>query len=144
MQETLGKRIAEARSREGFTQKELAKRAGLSIPFISEVENNKRKPGANSLLCLSDALGVSMDFLMRGEEKGEDHRKSDYPLSIPPSLDRAAREEDWSYEDVKALLKGSKGLLARRSSKVHKTAEEYTAADWKKLYRLREEFIRGL
>lgn len=114
------------------------------MPFISEVENDKRKPGADSLLRLADALGVSMDFLMRGEEKDVEHEKSERPLSIPPSLGRTAQEEGWSYEDVKALLMASKGLLARRSGKVHKTAEEYTAADWKKLYRLREEFIEDL
>jgi len=38
----MGKRIAQRREEGGMTQKQLADRAGISVTFLSEVENGKR------------------------------------------------------------------------------------------------------
>ena len=57
---TLGKRVADCRDRLGWRQKTLAEKANLSVTFVSEVENDRRTPGADALLGLAEALGVSL------------------------------------------------------------------------------------
>ena len=68
--DAFGKRLAATRRQRRLTQTELARRATLSVAFLSELENGHREPGASSLLRLADALLVSLDYLLRGHEFG--------------------------------------------------------------------------
>jgi transcriptional regulator with XRE-family HTH domain len=56
---TLGKRIGSCRERLGWTQKRLAEEAGISVTFLSELENEKRMPGAE-LAELAEEEGWSL------------------------------------------------------------------------------------
>src|SRR5947208_16959734 len=90
---TLGERIAECRDRLGWPQRVLADKAQLSVTFISEIENNRRAPGADALLRLAEALGVSLDYLVKWvAEASPDPR----PLVIPAELAQAADKHGWS------------------------------------------------
>lgn len=51
-----------------MSQAELAQRAGLKAPAISQYESEQRSPSFESLLKLSSALGVPSDYLLKGEE----------------------------------------------------------------------------
>ena len=67
---TLGTRVQQVRRQLGMTQADLAKSSGLSVTFISEIENDHRNPSAVSLHGLADALGdVSLDYLVTGGAK---------------------------------------------------------------------------
>lgn len=46
------------RKKKGFSQRELAKKTGLSSAFISQVENELNKPSEESLKLIADALEV--------------------------------------------------------------------------------------
>ena len=61
-------RITKKRNELGFTQTELARRAGLKPPAISQYESGSRNPSYEALIKLSNALGVTVDFLMSGKE----------------------------------------------------------------------------
>ncbi len=61
-------RIIKKREELGFTQTELAKRAGLKPPAISQYETGSRNPSYEALIKLSNALGVTIDYLMSGKE----------------------------------------------------------------------------
>ena len=63
---SLGGRVRECREQRGWTQKELAGAASISVTFLSELENDHRTPGAAVVLRLSDALGVTLNYLLRG------------------------------------------------------------------------------
>lgn len=63
----LGARIRERRAVRDLTLDELAKRAGTTKGFLSQVENGKSQPTAQRLLGLATALGVSADWLLKGE-----------------------------------------------------------------------------
>ena len=65
----LGERIKERRTALGWTQDVLAQKAGLSKGFLSDVENAKRSVSAEHLLDLARVLGLSLDYLMTGEEE---------------------------------------------------------------------------
>src|SRR5918997_4265935 len=109
---TLGKRIVDGRERKGWTQKDLAHRAGISVTFLSEIENDRRGIGSETLLNIADALGTSLDYLVRGEVHAAPPRR---PLVIPPELTEAADENGWTLGQTRDLLRAREIVLARRS-----------------------------
>ncbi|MGE0441234.1 MAG: helix-turn-helix domain-containing protein [Polyangiaceae bacterium] len=109
---TLGGRAARCRERLGRTQRELAEQAGISVTFLSEIENDRRSMGADVLLRLAEVLGVSVDYLLKGETEPQRHRE---PLIIPPELAEAAEERGWSLGKATDLLKANQLVVARRS-----------------------------
>lgn len=63
----LGQRIRESRIKKGYTQQELADRAGIGVVYISEIERGIKMPSLNSFIKIIDALGVSADYVLRDE-----------------------------------------------------------------------------
>ncbi|WP_442956976.1 helix-turn-helix domain-containing protein [Planococcus sp. MB-3u-03] len=56
-----------------ITQTELAKRAGLTAPSISQYESGLRNPPYEAILKLANALSVSADYLISGSEASNDN-----------------------------------------------------------------------
>ncbi len=54
-----------------LTQQELADRAGISKPYLSQIETGKRTGTAEVLAAIANALGVTLDKMMP-TEIGED------------------------------------------------------------------------
>lgn len=52
----LGFQLADARTRQGLSQAELASKAGMSQERVSKIENGKANPSLNTLLRLAGAL----------------------------------------------------------------------------------------
>jgi DNA-binding XRE family transcriptional regulator len=50
----------------GLGQQELAEKAGLSGPYLSQLETGKRKGSLEALNAIARALGVSLDDLVVG------------------------------------------------------------------------------
>src|SRR5476649_404332 len=96
----VGERIKKRRAELGWTQDQLAQKAGISKSFLSDLENGKRSVGAENLLDISRALGVSIDFLMTGEVS----EKPPTEVPIPASLARFAAEEGLSFRQTLVLL----------------------------------------
>lgn len=130
---SLGSRIAELRSRKGILQKDLAEQAGISVSFLSEVENGHRTPGAEILLRIADVLGASLDYLVRGE----DSRPEPKPLTIPPNLHEAAEEQHWSYEVTASLLRAHSTVRFRRTptGRGEERPRDWSKQDWIRLHR---------
>ena len=72
--ESLGDRIARLRRAKDWNQKELADRIGAKPTQISKYERGTYLPRPDLLPRLSDALGVSLDYLMTGRSGGEPRR----------------------------------------------------------------------
>ncbi len=60
----IGGRVRQLREERGWTQSELAARAGLTASAVSQIESAKRSPNAETLQKLADGLEVSVDALM--------------------------------------------------------------------------------
>ncbi len=60
--------LKEIRTERGLTQVELAKLANLAPSCIAMIEVGKNEPTANTLICLSQALNVSVDYLVGRED----------------------------------------------------------------------------
>ncbi len=64
----IGKRIAEIRKSQHVSQMELAEMTDLSISYISHIETARKKPSVESLLKIVNALNVTMDELLSGNQ----------------------------------------------------------------------------
>ncbi len=69
MENSLGKRIQAARKRLGMTQEQLAERLGVSGQAVSKWESDISCPDITALPTLADIFGISVDELLRGQEK---------------------------------------------------------------------------
>jgi len=49
----------------GLTQKEVAERAGISLPFYGHIERGTRKASLETTVDIANALGVSTDMLLQ-------------------------------------------------------------------------------
>jgi len=125
---TPGDRIKDARDAMGWTQDQLAEKARISKSFLSDVENNNRGISAEYALKIADALAISLDYLMRGEQGKEEVARQ--PIQIPPELSRAAEELHLTYSETLMLLEARNAVVARRSNQSLKPP---TVDEWKAL-----------
>jgi|LakMenE01Jun11ns_1017448.scaffolds.fasta_scaffold9885269_4 transcriptional regulator with XRE-family HTH domain len=69
----LGRAIACTRIERGMKRKDLVAAAGISYPFLAEIENGKKWPSFQTLDVLAAALRTtSLDLLSRGKQIGDD------------------------------------------------------------------------
>lgn len=61
--------LRELRKARGITMKELGDMLGVSESTISLYENGKREPSYELLLKIAEFFNVSVDYLLRGEDK---------------------------------------------------------------------------
>jgi len=66
MATNLAGRIRSARVRAGLSQAVLAERADVTDETISRVERGTYEPAVTTLVAIADALGTSVDALVRG------------------------------------------------------------------------------
>jgi transcriptional regulator with XRE-family HTH domain len=73
--EDIGTRLREERDRVQISQRELARRIGLSASMISQIESGLSKPSVSTLYSIVTELGVSVDdiFSGNGAETSSDH-----------------------------------------------------------------------
>jgi transcriptional regulator with XRE-family HTH domain len=64
----LGSRLREERERAGISQRELARRLGVSASLISQIESGQSKPSVSTLYGIVTELGVSLDDVFRVHE----------------------------------------------------------------------------
>jgi transcriptional regulator with XRE-family HTH domain len=127
---TVGDRVKEIREAKKWTQDQLATKSGVSKGFLSDIENNKRNPSSEYVLKIANALGASIDYLLRGDEPLPVSRRE--PTVIPQTLSSAAEQLSLSYADTVELLEAHRSVIARRSNKMIKPFE---VKDWIELYR---------
>ena len=69
MEHDIGSKIKAARMEKKFTQEQVAEVLGVSRQTISNWENGKSYPDIISVIKMSECYGVSLDYLLKGEEK---------------------------------------------------------------------------
>jgi DNA-binding XRE family transcriptional regulator len=132
---TVGDRIKVRRTDLGWTQEQLAGKAKISKGFLSDLENGRRNVGADTLLELATALGLSLDYLMTGEIAEVPGR----PVEIPTSLAELASKEGLTFLQTRQLLGMAQQIVAHRTN----TAPDTTAGfDWPKFYASVKKFLK--
>lgn len=69
----IGKRLKDARIESGYTQEQVAEQLDVSRQTISSWETGRTFPDIVSVVSLSDIYDVSLDVLIKGDEKMLEH-----------------------------------------------------------------------
>ena len=75
----IGKRIKEVRKQQSITQAELAALTDMSDSYISYIETAKKQASLESLVRISNALGITVDELLCGNQL---YNPTDYQTDI--------------------------------------------------------------
>lgn len=70
-----GKRLARARTRNGYTQTQLSQLTGISRDRLSRLERNRADPRIHEIRKLCDALNMSADWWLRNDTAPPDALK---------------------------------------------------------------------
>lgn len=134
---TVGERIRSRREVLGWKQDELASKAGISKSFLSDLENGKRKVGADKLLDIARALNLSLDYLMTGED-AENTGQPMQEVQVPKALAAFAEEAGLTFRQAIALLEMQNQIIAHRSSTKKGDLDKI---DWQKFYEAVKDFL---
>jgi transcriptional regulator with XRE-family HTH domain len=66
--EGIGDRLRVERTKAGISQRELARRLGLSASLITQLESGLSKPSVGTLYAIVTELDLSLDSLLRGDD----------------------------------------------------------------------------
>lgn len=80
----IGGRLREERIRSGISQRELARRLGLSASMISQLESGLSKPSVGTLYAIVTELNLSLDRVIRGEDFAGDSPGPSTDISVSP------------------------------------------------------------
>jgi len=97
-------RILKERLSQGLSQVELSRRAKISPAALSQIEKGTRVPSTPVLYRISNALGVTLDFLVG-------------------STDSSELNDLLQNEEVRAFYKGFKGLSLEDKETIIKNIE---------------------
>ena len=134
--DSIGKRIHHIRIERGFTLEILADRSHLSKSFIWEVEHDRSGISGKRLLQVANAMGASVDFLLRGEPVLPDYEPPS--IEIPRSLSDLAQELGLTFRQTMMLLDIDRSIVARRSTKTEGTKNK---DEWLALYHAVREYL---
>ncbi len=67
----IGERIRKTRRAHDISQEVLAEMVDISVTHMSHIETANTKPSFGVIVAISLALNVSIDYLVFGEEKGD-------------------------------------------------------------------------
>ena len=69
----VGIRIRNTRRKMHISQISLSESTGLSVPYISLVENGRKRPSLTAVTQISEALDLSLDYLLLGMGSADSH-----------------------------------------------------------------------
>lgn len=96
LQGIVGRNLRNLRRQQRLTQGDLARRAGISTGFISDIETSKRWPSADTVCRLTGALGIAPFQLLLPTEDSPwfDRRRvlSSYNRRLIEAIDRSCSQ----------------------------------------------------
>ena len=98
-EQQVGDHLRDVRTRQGFSVRALAARAGCSPSFISQVEHGQASPSISSLERLVQALGTTLGDFFR----------ENTPPTVVRSYERTALTHGWSRAQIEALAPAGAG-----------------------------------
>lgn len=102
---TIGERIYDIRKKRNLSQGELADKLDVSRQTVSKWENNMCLPEVEKLLQLSEALGVTTDYILKGiNEKESTAEKETVYVYIKEPCDERAEEKHRSRRNAGIVL----------------------------------------
>jgi transcriptional regulator with XRE-family HTH domain len=136
--ETIGQRLRARRVELGLTLAEVAEKAGLSLPYVSNLERGRGNPTLEALGALARALDIPLASLLG--ENGPMEPLQVVLASAPPSLVQFSRSPDF-IETVKELADRQdqseeamrQKLLVGMASSPQRSSGDPTEDDWRRI-----------
>jgi transcriptional regulator with XRE-family HTH domain len=135
----IGRQLRARRTAAGRTVASVAADAGLSVPYIANLENGRGNPTTTALTRLAEALGMRLAVTLVPGEDSQGAAVSAAP-GVPPSLVRLGRTArfrqavkvmtatlDLDPDEFAAQLVDALAMLA------HTMGKDLTEADWWRL-----------
>lgn len=114
----IGKRIKEVRKQRSLTQADLAELTGMSDSYISYIETAKKQASLESLVQISNALGITVDELLCGNQL---YSPTDYQTDIDLLMDDCSLlERRFIYE----LISVAKYIIRNNGWKLVETEKK--------------------
>jgi transcriptional regulator with XRE-family HTH domain len=87
-----GSKIRELREERGYSLAELAKKAGISLSYLSEIERHTKKPSLKTIEKLANTLNISKSMLLIEEN-------TDAAITFGQKLRIARKNKGWLLDD---------------------------------------------
>lgn len=129
---SLGQRIRRLRQEREYSLRSLAKRAEMSVAYLSKLERDESSPTVALLRRLAEALDVPLEDLVALPEAGERE------LELPDSL----KEFIYAYKDSNEELKDPAWQRALSEVRLRGTYPE-TKEDWAPIFLSMRRAFRG-
>lgn len=111
----IGMRVREIRLSAKFTQEMLAELSDLSPVYISNIENNNKKPSLESVVKISNALGITVDELLTGNLLSH---PSDYQTDIDALMYDCDKYEKRLFYEIlkftKHIIRSNQWYIGKR------------------------------
>jgi transcriptional regulator with XRE-family HTH domain len=135
----IGRELRARRTAAGRTVASVAADAGLSVPYIANLENGRGNPTTTALTRLAEALGMRLVVTLAAADESEPSGAPS-PSQVPASLVRLARTP--RFRDAVTTIAASRALdsaefshqlVAALASLAHTMGAELTEPDWWRL-----------
>ena len=100
----LGKRIREERRKCDITQEQLAEDINVTHPYIGQVERGERGISLETLICVCNRLGVTVDYLLSDYLDSEDEYFRQLWVKLVKNC--TEKEQEMIVNVVKAIVNG--------------------------------------
>jgi transcriptional regulator with XRE-family HTH domain len=135
----IGRQLRAHRTAAGRTVASVAADAGLSVPYIANLENGRGNPTTTALTRLAEALGLHLVVTLVPGEQSQRAAASASP-EVPASLVRFGRTARFqqAVQDMAATLdldadEFSVQLVAALATLTHAMGKDLAEADWWRL-----------
>ncbi len=132
----IGRQLRARRTAAGRTVASVAADAGLSVPYIANLENGRGNPTTTALARLAEALGMRLAITLVPDEDNQ-QAAGVVPPAVPGSLVRLGRTARFR-QAVKAMTatldldagEFSAQLVAALAALAHSMGRDLTEPDW--------------
>jgi transcriptional regulator with XRE-family HTH domain len=135
----IGRQLRARRTAAGRTVASVAADAGLSVPYVANLENGRGNPTTTALTRLAGALGMRLLITLEPEEDSEQARGPESP-AVPASLVRLGRTARFrqAVTAIAAALgldtdEFSAQLVTALAVLAHSMGRDLTEPDWWRL-----------
>lgn len=97
--QTIGERIKQKRKELKMNLSDVKSKSTVSIGNLSEIENNKYMPSAQTIIELSRLFNVTTDWLLLGVTN-----ESSAPVVSDPLLDKINKLNKYDREDIEVMV----------------------------------------
>lgn len=132
----IGRQLRARRTAAGRTVASVAADAGLSVPYIANLENGRGNPTTTALTRLAEALGMKLAISLVPHEEGQAAAETAAP-EVPASLVRLARSARFRRAVQTIAETGgldaeelSPRLVAGLATLARAIGEDLAEADW--------------